>query len=159
MLQVSTVIGIGAGGWLSDRFATRALRNRMLFQGLTYLAAAPFLLIFTGGPGFAAVAVAVSMFSLLRGMGQANENPTLCDVVPPELRSTAIGIMNTCATAAGGAGVLMAGAMKSGLGLAAVFASISGLFVVAGLLLLVGYRVFMPRDLARAHQGSLTLAR
>jgi sugar phosphate permease len=153
------VIGIGAGGWLSDRFATRELRNRMLFQGVSYLAAAPFLLLFATVPGFAAVAVAVSMFSLFRGMGQANENPTLCDVVPAELRSTAIGIMNTCATAAGGAGVLITGAMKAGMGLAAVFASISGLFVAAGLLLVVGYRVYMPRDLARAHQGSLTLAK
>jgi MFS family permease len=159
MLQISTVIGIGAGGWLSDRFATRALRNRMLYQSMSYLAAAPFLLLFVGRPGFATVAVAVSMFSLFRGMGQANENPTLCEVVPPELRSTAIGIMNTCATAAGGAGVLLAGAMKSSLGLATVFAAVSSLFVVAGLLLLAGYYVFMPRDLARASQGSLTFAK
>jgi sugar phosphate permease len=159
MLQISTVIGIGAGGWLSDRFATRALRNRMLYQSMSYLAAAPFLLLFVGRPGFATVAVAVSMFSLFRGMGQANENPTLCEVVPPELRSTAIGIMNTCATAAGGAGVLLAGVMKSSLGLATVFAAISSLFVVAGLLLLAGYYVFMPRDLARANQGSLTFAK
>lgn len=159
MLQISTVIGIGAGGWLSDRFATRALRNRMLYQSISYLAAAPFLLLFVGRPGFAAVALAVSMFSLFRGMGQANENPTLCEVVPPELRSTAIGIMNTCATAAGGAGVLLAGAMKSSLGLATVFAAVSSLFVVAGLLLLAGYCVYMPRDLARASQGSWTFAK
>ncbi|MCE5306315.1 MAG: MFS transporter [Acidobacteriales bacterium] len=159
MLQISTVIGIGSGGWLSDRFATRELRNRMLFQSATYLAAAPFLLLFMNRPGLATVAIAVSLFSLLRGMGQSNENPTLCDVVPAELRSTAIGIMNTCATAAGGAGVLLTGVMKSSLGLATVFAAISILFVVAGLFLLVGYYFFMPRDIARASQGSLTLAR
>ncbi len=80
-------------------------------------------------------------------------------MVPAELRSTAIGIMNTCATAAGGAGVLLTGVMKSSLGLATVFAAISILFVVAGLFLLVGYYFFMPRDIARASQGSLTLAR
>jgi sugar phosphate permease len=159
MLQISTVVGIGTGGWLSDCFATRELRNRMLFQSATYLAAAPFLLLFMDRPGLATVAVAVSLFSLLRGMGQSNENPTLCDVVPAELRSTAIGIMNTCATAAGGAGVLLTGVMKSSLGLATVFAAISILFVVAGLFLLVGYYFFMPRDIARASQGSLTLAR
>ncbi len=159
MLQISTVVGIGAGGWLSDRFATRELRNRMLYMSLSYLGAAPALLLFVGRPGFVRVAVAVSLFSLLRGMGQANENPTLCEVVPAELRSTAIGIMNTCATAAGGAGVLLAGVMKSSLGLATVFAAISSLFVVASLLLLAGYCFYMRRDTARAAQGSLTLAR
>lgn len=159
MLQISTVIGIGAGGWLSDRFATRALRNRMLYQSATYLIAAPFLLLFVGKPGFATVAVAVSMFSLFRGMGQANENPILCEVVPAELRSTAIGIMNTCATAAGGAGVLLTAVMMSRVGLATVFAAISSLFVIAGVLLLAGYFFFMPRDIARASQGSFTLAR
>jgi len=159
MLQISTVVGIGAGGWLSDRFATRQLRNRMLYMSLSYLCAAPALLLFVGRPSFATVAVAVSLFSLMRGMGQANENPTLCEVVPAELRSTAIGIMNTCATAAGGAGVLLAAVLKSSFGLATVFAAISSLFVVASLLLLAGYYIYMPRDIAQAGQGSLTLAK
>jgi len=53
MLQISTVVGIGTGGWLSDCFATRELRNRMLFQSATYLAAAPFLLLFMDRPGLA----------------------------------------------------------------------------------------------------------
>jgi MFS transporter, Spinster family, sphingosine-1-phosphate transporter len=159
MLQISTVVGIGAGGWLSDRFATRALRNRMLYMSMSYLAAAPALLLFAGKPSFATVAAAVSIFSLLRGMGQANENPTLCEVAPAELRSTAIGIMNTCATAAGGAGVLLAAVMKSSWGLATVFAAISILFVAAGLLLLAGYYAYMTRDVERASQGSFTLAK
>ena len=79
--------------------------------------------------------------------------------MPAELRSTAIGIMNTCATAAGGAGVLLTAMMMSRFGLATVFAAISSLFVIAGALLLAGYVFFMPRDIARASQGSFTLAR
>ena len=150
MLQVSTVIGIAAGGWVSDRAAVRGMRHRMLVQGLSYLAAAPFLLLFLVRPAFAVVAVAVSFFSLFRGLGQANENPILCEVVPAQLRSTAIGLMNTCATAAGGVGVLLAGVLKRTLGLDAVFAGISLLFVLAGAALLVAHRWWMPRDIACA---------
>ncbi len=150
MLQISTVLGIAAGGGISDRAAARGTRHRMLVQGLSYLAAAPFLLLFLTRPGFTVVAVAVSAFSFFRGLGQANENPTLCEVMPARFRSTAIGLMNTGATAAGGLGVLMAGVLKSAFGLNAIFAGISLLFVVAGLALLLAYRAWIARDIARA---------
>ena len=150
MLQISTVLGIAIGGWVSDRAAAGGAKRRMLVQGLSYLAAAPFLLLFLTHPGFTAVTVAVSAFSLFRGLGQANENPTLCEVIPVQYRSTAIGIMNTCATAAGGVGVLLAGILKRSLGLDAIFAGISLLFVIAGLALVVAYRRWVERDLQRA---------
>lgn len=150
MLQISTVLGIAAGGWISDRAAARSSGHRMLVQGLSYLAAAPFLLLFLGRPGFAAVAAGVSLFSLFRGMGQANENPTLVEVVPARFRSTAIGIMNTCATAAGGVGVLLAGLLKREFGLHTIFAGISLLFVIAGLTLVIAHRRWVANDMLRA---------
>jgi sugar phosphate permease len=95
---------------------------------------------------------------VLRGVGQSNENPVLCDVVEPRLRSTAIGFMNLAACFAGGLGVLVAGALKRDFGLAGVFAGISILFVVAGALLLAGYRYFLTRDVLREEEaaGKLT---
>jgi sugar phosphate permease len=155
MLQISSVLGIALGGWISDRAATRDARRRMLVQAVSYFAAAPFLMLFLLRPGFALVTVSVSLFSLLRGIGNANENPTLCDVVPESFRSTAVGIMNTCATAAGGVGVLLTGVLKAELGLNGVFASISLLFVVAGTALLLAYWLVMPRDVARASAFAL----
>lgn len=154
MLQISTMLGIAAGGWISDRAAARGTQRRMLVQGLSYLAAAPFLLLFLARPGFAIVAVSVSFFSFFRGLGQANENPTLCEVIPVRFRSTAIGIMNTCATAAGGVGVLLAGVLKSTFGLNAIFAGISLLFVIAGIALVYAYRHWIARDIARANAAS-----
>ncbi|MBI5770516.1 MAG: MFS transporter [Verrucomicrobia bacterium] len=153
MLQISTVLGIAAGGWISDRAAARGTRHRMLVQGLSYLAAAPFLLLFLTRPGFVAVAVAVSVFSFFRGVGQANENPTLCEIMPARFRSTAIGVMNTCATAAGGCGVLLAGVLKKSFGLNAVFAGISVLFVIAGLALIFAYRRWVAGDIERARHA------
>ncbi len=155
MLQISTVLGIALGGWVSDFAAARSARHRMLVQGLSYLAAAPFLVLFLARPGFATVAIAVSAFSLFRGLGQANENPVICEVIPVQFRSTAIGIMNTCATAAGGLGVLMAGLLKRALGLDAIFAGISLLFVIAGVALVIAYRLWVARDIERARAASL----
>ncbi len=151
MLQISTMLGLGLGGWISDRVAARGVKHRMLVQGFSYLAAAPFLLLFLIGPSFATVTLAVSAFSLFRGLGQANENPTLCEIIPVQFRSTAIGIMNTCATAAGGVGVLLAGVLKSTFGLNAIFAGISLLFVIAGGVLVYAYRHWITRDIERAN--------
>ena len=158
MLQISTMLGIALGGWLSDRAAQRGTQRRMLVQGLSYLAAAPFLLLFLSRPGFAVVTLAVSLFSFFRGVGQANENPTLCEVIPVRYRSTAIGLMNTCATAAGGIGVLLAGVLKSTFGLNAIFAGISLLFVIAGAALVYAYRHWITRDIERASSTEHTPA-
>jgi predicted MFS family arabinose efflux permease len=150
MLQISVVLGIMAGGWISDRIASRAPHRRMMLYGSFYLLAAPFLLLFLGRPEFFVVAAGISAFSFLRGLGQANDNPTQCEVVPPQFRSTGVGIMNSVATAAGGCGVFIAGYLKKGVGLHGIFAGISIGFIIAGVVLLVFYRFFMRRDIARA---------
>jgi MFS family permease len=152
MLQISSVLGIAFGGWLSDRAALREPRRRMLVHGLCYLAAAPFLLLFLFRPGFSVVAVAVSCFSLFRALGQSSENPILCDIIPARYRSSAIGIMNTGATTAGGLGVLLAGVLKSHFGLNTIFAGISLLFAIAGGALIFAYRHWAAADTARARE-------
>ncbi len=152
MLQISVMIGVVVGGGLSDRVSARAPHRRMLLYSIFYLAAAPFLLLFVGRPSFAVVAAGICAFSFLRGLGQSNDNATQCEIVPPQFRSTGVGLMNAVATAAGGCGVLFAGFLKREFGLAGIFAGISGLFVLASAVLFVGYRCFIRRDIARAQE-------
>jgi predicted MFS family arabinose efflux permease len=158
MLQISVMTGIGVGGWLSDRLAARIPHRRVLAYGTSYVAAAPFLLVFLGHPDFAVVAFGIAAFSFLRGVGQSNDHPTLCEVVPPNMRSTGIGIMNACATASGGCGVLLAGYLKQGVGLGAVFAGISGAFLLAGLLMLFTYMRWSQRDFERGRAAETVVA-
>lgn len=150
MLQISVMLGLTVGGWISDRAAARSPHRRVLMYSSCYLLAAPFLLLFLGAPTFGVVAAGITAFSFLRGVGQANDHPTLCEIVPPNLRSTAIGLMNACATASGGCGVFLAGYLKGGVGLGIVFAGISGAFLVAGLIMLFSYHWFSRRDFERA---------
>jgi uncharacterized membrane protein len=49
----------------------------------------------------------------------------------------------------GGLGILIAGYLKSDFGLGAVFAGTSVIVALSGVLLLVGYRFFLERDLQR----------
>lgn len=149
MLQIAAMIGIAAGGWMSDVVAAKEPRNRLLILAVSYSIAAPTLLLFLTQPGLGAVVAIVSTFSLMRGMGDANEKPSLCEVVPPCFRASAIGLMNAFATAAGGIGVFLTGWLKQYIGLNGTFAACSGAYFIAAILLIVAYRFSMAGDIAR----------
>ncbi len=153
MLQACVLIGIVLGGWISDRAATRAPQRRLLAYGACYIVAAPSLLVFLISPRFGVVVAAISWFSLFRGIGQASEKPILCEIVPAHYRATALGLLNACATGAGGCGVLLAGLLKGMIGLQVVFAGISGLCILAGVILLLAYRLTAAADIRNAHDA------
>jgi predicted MFS family arabinose efflux permease len=157
MLQISVVLGVVAGGWISDRVSANAPHRRMLLYGTFYLIGAPCLLVFLGTPSFAVVATGVALFSFMRGLASSNDNPTQCEIVPPQFRSTGVGIMNAVSTASGGCGVLLAGFFKREVGLGGIFASISVSFFAAGILLLCGYRFLIRRDIARAQEHAASV--
>jgi MFS family permease len=149
-VQAGAMIGILAGGYLSDRVARKAVQRRMLFHSLCYLAAAPLLLAFVVSSSYAVIVGAIFSYSLLRAVGGANANPLLCDLLPKTSWSTAVGLMNTTNCLAGGIGIFIAGYLKQDFGLGGIFAGTAGIVLVAGLLLLLGYCVFLRRDLERS---------
>ena len=150
LYKAPVFIGIAIGGWLSDRVVQRNPRGRALIKGLSFILSAPFLFLFIGAPTFTVVAVAMVISSIIRAVGTPSEHPIICEVVPPPFRSTAIGIFNTCGTAAGGLGVMLAGIFKNDLGLNVIFGASSFLYLLAGVLLLLAYWFSMAKDIARA---------
>ena len=157
-LQVATMLGVVAGGWLSDAFSISDTRRRMLIMSTSYLVASPFLLLFLGEPSLMVVTVTVASFSFIKSLGSASEQPTVFEIIPARFRSTGIGLMNAAATAAGGLGVLVTGIFKQRLGLQSVFASTSLMFAGAGAILLIGYLFFMKRDIERARDYETQMA-
>ncbi|MEJ7608168.1 MAG: MFS transporter [Bryobacteraceae bacterium] len=152
MLQGAATLGIVVGGYTSDRIAGTQRQRRMLFQAICYLFAAPFLLAFLGKPSYALISVCIFAFSFLRAVGASNEHAILCDLLPAQLRSTAVGVMNTTNCMAGGAGIFLAGSLKQSLGLGSIFAGITGIIIFAALLVLLGYRYLIRKDLDRRYK-------
>jgi len=150
--------GIGIGGWLSDVAARRDRRGRALVKALSFIVSAPFLFLFIGAPTFALVATMMVISSLIRAIGLPSEHPLICDVIPAQFRSTAIGIFNACGSAAGGVGVLLAGVFKKDLGLNLIFGASSFLYILAGLILMLAYWFFVARDMDRADAFEANLA-
>ncbi len=147
-LQAASTLGFLSGGFISDRFARKELRRRMLYQSICYLISAPFLLVFLVNPSAVLLAAAIFAFAIFRTMGVGNENTITCDLLPPNLRSTAIGMCNALNCLAGGIGVLVAGSLKQSYGLQGVFGGISLIMLACAALTCIGYRFFLARDLA-----------
>jgi predicted MFS family arabinose efflux permease len=150
LFQAAAVIGISAGGYISDRVTKNQPVRRMYLLGGFYCAAAPFLLMFIGTPSLVPLSICVFLSSLLRTLGQTNEGPILCEVLSPRRRALALGIMSCCTMTSGGIGVLAAGYLKEDYGLGGVFAGVSAAVLLSGLLALLGAVRYYPRDIKRA---------
>lgn len=144
------LLGTVLGGWISDYAIRRDRRGRVMVKALSFLVSGPFLFCFMGAPTFALVAAMLVLTSLIRAIGVPSEHAILCEVVPTQFRSTAIGLYNTFGSAAGGVGVLLAGLFKKDLGLNLIFGASSMLYAFAGVVLLVVYHVCLKQDMARA---------
>lgn len=149
MLQATAMLGVLLGGYASDRFGRTHPPRRALVMAASYFCAAPLLLVFLFKPSYLLLSACIALFSLVRTFGQANENLMICDLLPPRVRSTSLGIFLLGNTGAGSVAILMAAWLKGVLGLSFAFACISGLVGISAVAALVAYYL-MPRDLARA---------
>jgi predicted MFS family arabinose efflux permease len=149
MQDLPSVIGIVAGGMVTDVVARRNGAGRMLVQSIAYGASACLLLTFTHGVTLAWITCAVAGFAFLRAIASTNEGPLACELIPPRHRSFAISLMNSANTAAGAGGILLAGYLKQDHGLPAVFRGASVVVFAASAVTLVGFVFLLPRDLSR----------
>ncbi|MFN7923703.1 MAG: MFS transporter [Bryobacteraceae bacterium] len=147
MLQGASMIGLLFGGWFSDRVAGTQVRRRMLILSVCYAISAPFLLAFLFKPPVMMLNLCIFLFSFFAKLGSNNETPLLCDLLAPQYRSTAIGLMNAGNCLAGGIGIMVASFLKSTQGLAGIFGGLSVIMVIGSAITAFGYIVFLRRDL------------
>ncbi|MFM9196800.1 MAG: MFS transporter [Planctomycetia bacterium] len=101
-VQVASIVGVLVGGWLADRWMLRTARGRIYTSALGMACFLP-ALFGVGNAQSLAVAVGFLMlFGLGWGFFDCNNMPILCQVVRPELRATAYGVMNLASISCGG---------------------------------------------------------
>lgn len=101
-----------AGGIVTDHFVKKMPRFRLGFQAIALLCGAPMLLWIGLAPSFAALLVAASAYGVFRGFFEVNTHASLFDVVSPEHRSTAVGLLNMIAFFFGGLSGVAMGALS-----------------------------------------------
>ncbi len=147
MLQATAMVGVLLGGYASDRFGRTHPPRRALVMAASYFCAAPLLLVFVFKPSYVVLSVSIAAFSLVRTFGQANENLMICDLLPPRVRSTSLGIFLLGNVGAGSVAILLAAWLRGRFGLGFAFACVSGMVAISAVAALRAYYV-MPRDLA-----------
>ena len=101
-----------AGGILTDHFVKKMPRFRLGFQSVALLCGAPALLWIGLAPSFASLLVAASAYGVFRGFFEVNTHASLFDVVAPDHRSTAVGLLNMIAFFFGGLSGVAMGAIS-----------------------------------------------
>lgn len=149
-LQTAAISASLAGGFLSDKFAGARRERRMLFQFICFVCSIPFLTVFFGTPSFETASGAILLFAFFRTLASANDNVILCDVLPSRVWSSAVGISNASNCLAGGIAVMLTGYLQADYGLGGVFATLCLTAAAAAVLVFIGYRFTLKKDLEKA---------
>ena len=138
--------GVILGGRLSDKLSVKRKKIRMEIEFLGLLLGAPFIW-WMGQTGSLTLAyVALAGFGFFRGMYDSNLFAAPFDVIEPEYRSSATGVMLSFAFVIGALAPVVLGWMKQGIGLSYGIASLSGVYVVSAILVFIATRFFFEKD-------------
>lgn len=91
---VSSLLGVIAGGILSDKWVQRNIRGRIYTSAIGIGLTIPALLLLGLGSGLVAIIGAAFCFGFGFGMFDTNNMPILCQFVPARSRATAYGLLN-----------------------------------------------------------------
>jgi MFS family permease len=135
-LQIASVLGVISGGVLADRLARKHRGGRMMAQALGLACGVPFLFLTGWTLSVPVLVLAMAGFGYFKGLYDANIWASLYDVVKPERRATAVGLMNCIGWLGGSAAPIAIAAASARYGMSACLSATSAIyFSLAGLLM------------------------
>lgn len=149
-VQLASMVGSPLGGWLADRFRRRTVGGRIAIQVLGVVCGAPFVLLCGQTRSTVWLIVALAAWGLFKGFYDANIFASVYDVVRPEARGKAAGLMNCVGWFAGGAPApIVIGYVAQHSSLSLAISVTGGVYLVAGALLLSAILWTVRRDVLR----------
>ena len=142
-LQIASVLGVITGGILADRLAKKHRGGRMMAQAVGLFAGVPFIFLTGWTLSIPALVLALIGFGYFKGMYDANIWASLHDVVRPERRATAVGVMNSIGWLGGGAGAYAVGVAAPIFGMSGCLSANSVVYLCVGLLMVFGVRAYL----------------
>lgn len=146
-------VGILLAGRLSDALAKKNPANRLLLQALGLLVAAPFIWMMGISANLSLIYIGFAGFGFGRAFFDANTYAVLYDVIPERYQSSASGVMMMTGFAVGSLSSIILGYLKSIIGLSLGISSLAIIWVLCGILCLVGYRYYYMKDYNRIHNA------
>jgi len=142
-LQVASVLGVLSGGWLADRLVRRHRGGRMMTQAVGLLLGVPFVFLTGWTLSIPVLLLAMVGFGYFKGFYDANIWASLHDVVRPERRATAVGLMNAIGWFGGGLAPVTIAAASQRYGMSACLSANSVVYLLVGSILVFGILRYM----------------
>ena len=144
---VAAFIGVLLAGSLSDKFAAKSNKARMMLQALGLVAGAVFLFIMGSSTTLWVLYLSFAGWGFFRAFFDANTYTVLYDVTPSHLHASCSSAMITTGFAVGALAPVVLGAMKESLGsFAATFPVLGIIWVVCAILMFVVSRTSYQKD-------------
>jgi MFS family permease len=139
-LQIASMLGVLTGGALADRIARKTAGGRMMTQAIGLALGVPFIFLAGWTISVPIVIVALVGFGYFKGLYDANIWASLHDVVRPERRASAVGLMNSLGWIGGGIAPVAIAAASERFGMSACISASSAIYLLIAVLLLFGIR-------------------
>ncbi len=138
---LASLPGAILGGVLADRAARRSKGGRIRVQSVGLILAAPFVYLTGATTSVPVLITALVGAGLCKGIYDANIFAALFDVVSPEDRGMAAGLMNTVGWTGGFVAPMVIGAASDRFGLGVAITSTAAVYLLVGLIALVAARL------------------
>jgi MFS family permease len=136
-LQVASICGVMTGGFLADRWARGTPTARVMTQAIGLLVGCPFIFLTGWTLSVPVLVLAMTGFGFFKGMYDANLWASLYDLVKPERRATAQGLMNSIGWLGAAAAPVTIAAAAAEFGMSACISATSLIYLQLGILLAV----------------------
>ena len=136
-IAISSFLGVLIGGTLSDRWVQTNIKARIYTSTIGLGLTIPALILIGFGHSYIAMIGATLLFGIGYGMFDTHNMPILCQIIPPQQRAPAYGIMNLGGVFAGYAVTRMLGSSTDAGNLGADFSKLSVIILIAIVLMLV----------------------
>jgi MFS family permease len=152
-LQLASIVGVLAGGFLADRWARRFSAGRALTQAIGLFVGVPFIFLTGWTLSVPVLVLAMTGFGFFKGFYDANIWASLYDLVKPERRATAQGLMNSIGWLGAAAAPVAIAAAAATFGMSACLSATSLIYLLLGVVLVVGSLAFWPSRAAAVASG------
>ena len=139
--------GVLLAGTLSDKFAVRDRKVRMVIQGIGLILGAAFLFFVGSNMTLWLIYFCFAGWGFFRAFFDANIYTVLYDVTPARLHASCSSALITTGFAVGALAPVILGAMKDSMGsLSATFPVLGAVWIVCGILMLIVSRTHYQKD-------------
>ena len=142
-LQVASVLGVLTGGVLADKLSRKYKGGRMMTQAIGLFCGVPFIFLTGWTLSVPVLILAMAGFGYFKGLYDANIFASLHDVVRPEHRATAVGVMNSIGYLGGGIAPVAIAAAAGRYGMSASISANSLVYLGVAVLMVLGTRRYM----------------